>query len=98
VDSHVCEAQPGFRLGRPPPAGTAAGGANDQGTVFKIAPNGSLTALYGFCSESGSTDGSDPEAGLIQATDGNLYGATEFGGTYSQGTVFGLSLPPPPAE
>ena len=40
------------------------------GTVFKITPTGMLTTLYSF---SGS-DGATPQAGLMQATNGNLYG------------------------
>ena len=31
-------------------------------------------------------DGSDPEAGLVQGTDGNFYGTTYFGGTNPNGT------------
>ena len=52
------------------------GGAHDDGTVFKITPSGTRTTLYSFCSQSGCTDGRYPEAGLVQATDGNLYGTT----------------------
>jgi YVTN family beta-propeller protein/uncharacterized repeat protein (TIGR03803 family) len=61
---------------------TYDGGANDFGTVFKIAPGGTLTTLYSFCSQGGvlCTDGGAPGAGLIQATDGNLYGITTYGG------------------
>lgn len=55
---------------------TSNGGANGLGTVFKITPGGKLTTLYTFCSQSDCTDGGAPYAGLIQATDGNLYGTT----------------------
>jgi len=50
------------------------------GTVFEISPSGTLTTLHEFCSESSCADGSRPWAGLILATDGNLYGTTEYGG------------------
>jgi uncharacterized repeat protein (TIGR03803 family) len=67
---------------------TYAGGASGGGTVFKITPGGTLTTLYSFCSQSDCADGDAPEAGLIQATDGNLYGAT-YG---SKGSIFKLTL------
>jgi uncharacterized repeat protein (TIGR03803 family) len=72
---------------------TSGGGANGGGTVFKITPSGTLTTLYSFCSQSGCTDGSYPVAGLIQATNGDFYGTTEFGGagSFSVGTVFKIT-------
>jgi len=72
---------------------TGIGGANSQGTVFKITPSGTLTTLYSFCSQSGCTDGQNPSAGLVQATDGDLYGTTSgsvFGPNY-YGTVFKIT-------
>jgi uncharacterized repeat protein (TIGR03803 family) len=63
---------------------TLGGGANGEGTVFKISPATpyTLTTLYSFCSQGGSdcTDGADPTATLVQATDGNFYGTTGLGG------------------
>jgi uncharacterized repeat protein (TIGR03803 family) len=69
---------------------TMNGGTTDYaGTVFEITAGGTLTTLYSFCSQTNCTDGSDPYAGLVQATDGNLYGTT---GGYAYGTVFSLSV------
>ena len=48
------------------------------GTVFKISPNGALTSLYSF---TGGNDGANPYAGLVQGSDGNFYGTTQYGGT-----------------
>ena len=61
---------------------TGGGGANGQGTVFRITPSGTLTTLYSFCSQGGGdcTDGTYPAAALFQATDGNFYGTTLSGG------------------
>jgi uncharacterized repeat protein (TIGR03803 family) len=74
---------------------TALGGAknskcleNECGTVFKITPSGTLTTLRSF----EYTDGATPEAALVQDTNGDFYGTTEFGGTHNAGTVFRLSL------
>jgi|SRR5580698_5372313 uncharacterized repeat protein (TIGR03803 family) len=56
---------------------TNTGGAHSNGAVFKITHGGTLTTLYSVCSLSACTDGANPEAGLIQATDGNFYGTTQ---------------------
>src|ERR1035437_228051 len=77
--------------------GTTAYGPNCPGvgpgcgTVFKITPSGALTTLYSFCSQSGCPDGSDPEAGLVQAANGDFYGTTRVGGTNSGGTAFRIT-------
>ena len=57
-----------------------ASSSDGCGTIFEITSGGKLTTLYDFCSQSGCTDGGYPSAGLIQATDGNLYGTTTLGG------------------
>ena len=68
---------------------TSAGGdATGDGTVFRITPAGALTTLYIF---TGGNDGSQPQAGLIQGTDGNFYGTTSYGGANGDGTVFKLT-------
>ena len=36
-------------------------------------------------------DGNEPTAALISDNDGNLYGATQYGGTYDDGTIFEIS-------
>jgi uncharacterized repeat protein (TIGR03803 family) len=61
---------------------TSGGGANSDGTVFRITPSGVLTTLYSFCSQSACSDGADPLGGVIQAKDGNLYGTTELGNVF----------------
>src|ERR1019366_5114134 len=72
---------------------TSNGGANNNcpnggcGTVFKIAPSGTLTTLFNFA----GMDGAEPHAGLVQATDGNLYGTTDEGGLADVGTVFRIT-------
>ena len=67
---------------------------NSSGTVFKITPSGTLTTLYSFCSQPNCTDGGGPSE-LVQATDGNFYGTTDYGGAYSGGTVFKINTQPP---
>jgi uncharacterized repeat protein (TIGR03803 family) len=71
---------------------TTLGGVRNGGTVFKMTPNFQVSILYTFLGKStGSKDGSNPAAGLIQATDGNLYGATFGGGDNGMGTLFQIS-------
>jgi uncharacterized repeat protein (TIGR03803 family) len=78
---------------------TYLGGANGScddlgcGTVFEISPTGRLATLYNFCSQNNCTDGAEPDGGLIQAADGNLYGTTRFGGANVSygGTVFKIT-------
>ena len=60
--------------------GVNCGSATGCGTVFKITPSGTLTTLYRFCSQSNCPDGANPSPGPVQATDGNFYGTTAFGG------------------
>jgi uncharacterized repeat protein (TIGR03803 family) len=76
---------------------TSVGGASKgYGTIFKLTPSGQYTVIHRF----DLTDGANPAAALVQATDGNLYGTTSNGGTDSEGdevgTIFRVSLGLPP--
>jgi len=67
---------------------TFFGGPDSWGTIFKISPSGKFTTVYTIQGMSG-TFGTDPNGGLIQATDGNFYGTTNLGGDHGDdGTVF----------
>ena len=70
---------------------TSGGGAHGNGTVFKMTAGGKVTILYSFCSETDCTDGENPDAGLVQATDGNFYGTTTGGGPNKCGEVFKIT-------
>ena len=70
---------------------TVNGGAENKGTVFRVAADGALTTLYTFCSAPDCTDGSYPAAGLVQGTDGNFYGTASGGGIHGQGRVFKIT-------
>jgi len=71
---------------------TSKGGANNWGTIFRITRSGELTTLHSFCSLADCTDGAEPIGGLLQASNGDLYGTTAEGGADESGTVFRLSL------
>ncbi len=68
---------------------TYFGGATDNGTVFQMTPNGSVTILHSFTNN--GSDGCRPTAGLVQGSDGNFYGTTSFCGSGSGGTVFKIT-------
>ena len=61
-------------------AGIGMGFGSSNGTVFKITPAGALTTLYSFCGQPNCADGAHPQASLIQGSDGNFYGTTQYGG------------------
>jgi uncharacterized repeat protein (TIGR03803 family) len=67
---------------------TALGGANMNGTVYELSPNGSggydETVLYSFCSVQNCADGNDPSSTLIFDGAGNLYGTACSGGANGQ--------------
>jgi uncharacterized repeat protein (TIGR03803 family) len=66
---------------------TMSGGTNSYGTIFQINNDGSgYSVLHDFASD--GSDGYDPRAGLVEGTDGALYGTTGRGGSNDVGTVF----------
>jgi uncharacterized repeat protein (TIGR03803 family) len=68
---------------------TGIGGKKGYGTIFKMSRQGIVSVLYSF---SGSPlDGRQPYIGLVQATDGNLYGSTGRGGTADCGTLYQIT-------
>ena len=74
---------------------TSAGGSIGAGTVFEITAAGTLTTLYNFCTATECEDGELPATGLVQGTNGDLYGTTfggGSGGTLGDGTVFSLAV------
>jgi uncharacterized repeat protein (TIGR03803 family) len=59
------------------------------GTIFSITPNGIFTTLYNFCLQNACPDGQYPGGGLIEGSDGNIYGTTRGGGSYASCSVSG---------
>lgn len=72
--------------------GTTSAGGNSSaciggcGVVFQLT-KGKMTFHYSF---NGTSDGSDPLGGLLQATDGNFYGVTAVKGS-ADGTLYQLT-------
>jgi uncharacterized repeat protein (TIGR03803 family) len=55
--------------------------AGNDGTIFKLTPSGTLTTLYAFCTTYPDCTGGYNPSGLIQGSDGELYGTTTQGGS-----------------
>ncbi len=70
---------------------TFQGGANDEGTVFRMTTDGVPTTLVEFTGNGPSNRGRLPYAGLVQGSDGNFYGTTRDGGTGDNGTIFRMT-------
>jgi uncharacterized repeat protein (TIGR03803 family) len=71
---------------------SGGGGPYGLGTVFKITPDSAFTSLYSFCDHFECAGIGDPQGGLVQGGDGNLYGTTGgvTGGT-AYSTVFRIT-------
>jgi uncharacterized repeat protein (TIGR03803 family) len=67
---------------------THRGGAFGGGTVFRMTSAGAITTVVNFIGDVASENASNPEAGLIEGSDGNFYGTTTRGGIFDLGTVF----------
>jgi len=67
---------------------TSAGGNSNNGTIYKIAANGTESVLYAF---TGGDDGKVPVSRLLLGSTGTLFGTTYEGGADGFGTVFKLT-------
>lgn len=65
------------------------GGTNgENGTVFRITPTGALSIVHAF----DGSDGALPSGGLVQGTDGGLYGVAQGGGAKGDfGAIFRIT-------
>ena len=67
---------------------TSLGTSQNLGTVFVMNPQGQLRTLHNF----DGTDGANPQAGLMAAPNGMLYGTTSYGGANGDyGTIFQIT-------
>jgi uncharacterized repeat protein (TIGR03803 family) len=69
--------------------GTTNIGGKDEGILFRVAPDGTLTTVYNFCSQPKCPDGEGPFESPILGNDGYLYGVVLSGGSdaaYSTGS------------
>ena len=70
---------------------TSGGGYSNAGTLFQINQDGSgYSVIKSFAGTNG--DGANPAGGLMQASNGALYGSTSSGGSNNLGTIFSINL------
>ena len=69
-------------------AGNALGTNTGVDSTFMTPGTLSNVAFTPLASFDGTNGGAGPQAGLLQAADGNFYGTTYSGGDYDDGTVF----------
>jgi uncharacterized repeat protein (TIGR03803 family) len=69
---------------------TTHGGINDDGYIFSFDPSSLI--FNNFFDFDVSISGAHPFGALLQATDGKLYGMTQFGGSVANGVLFSIDL------
>ncbi len=69
---------------------TENGGSSGIGAVYRVAQDGTTTILHSFAG--GATDGGYPLGGVIQGSDGNLYGVASYGGANFNGGDSGIAF------
>ncbi len=67
-------------------------GQQGSGILYQITPAGQLSIIYAFDNDE---DVGGPSR-LIQGSDGSFYGATLFSDSLANGTIFKLTINPPP--
>lgn len=65
------------------------GGANSEGTLFEYTIE---TNEYKVIKDFNATSGENPICKLVQHSNGKIYGTTEKGGTYAEGTIFSYDI------
>lgn len=69
---------------------TFRGGTSDKGTLFEYDYNTNENVKK--IDFNGTGNGTNPAGSLIQASNGKLYGLTEYGGAYNNGVLFEYDL------
>jgi uncharacterized repeat protein (TIGR03803 family) len=64
-------------------------GTSNEGTVYKLSGTGQETILHNFTG--GKRDGNSPYGTLLEDSKGDLYGTTEYGGTFDNGVAFEIT-------
>ncbi len=68
---------------------TSSGATAEEGTVYRLKPNGSHFATLAEFADFNA--GCQPKSGLIQASNGDLYGAAEDCGSFGSGALYAIT-------
>jgi uncharacterized repeat protein (TIGR03803 family) len=91
VSPPLCLASDGSFYGATLAATDSNGSGLSTGTIFRVGIDGSFQTLHNFSWPSGP-DGSTPYAGLVQASDGWMYGSTSTGGKSGAGVIYRIDV------
>ncbi len=69
----------------------AGGGTNGFGALYRITTAGTYSVLANFSGSSGAAIGAVGRAGMLLASDGNLWGTTSAGGLGTRGNIYKIS-------
>ncbi|HEX5127982.1 MAG TPA: choice-of-anchor tandem repeat GloVer-containing protein, partial [Rhodocyclaceae bacterium] len=70
---------------------TTAGGALNGGVIYRLTPSGHYHVMYNW-DDKNTANGYQAFAGLVAGADGNLYGATIWGGQAGYGVIFSMTI------
>ena len=70
---------------------TSTGGANGFGTIYQLKSGGTFTKLLDLSGSANANPAADTNTGLIQHTNGSLFGVTSQLGAYAQGNFYNLT-------
>src|SRR6185369_11976747 len=79
----LVQAQDGLLYGT-----TESGGANNTGMVYQVTLDGTVTLIHSF---TGGNGGASPDAELVVAKDGSMYGTTIRGGNQQNGVIYRIT-------
>src|SRR5579864_7056144 len=70
---------------------TSAGGANGFGTIYQFKPTTNFTKLFDLNGSANAILGGTTNTGLLQHTNGSLFGVTSELGAYAEGNFYNLT-------
>ena len=70
---------------------TGSGGANGFGTIYQLKSGGNFTKILDFTAPANANPGVSTNTGLLQHSNGSLFGVTSELGSYAQGNFYALT-------